>query len=120
MRFRFALIFASFALFSCSNTSQETVTPPASHAAETAARRTSTYRLLQQETATAFELSSKPTIYVLGETHLGKGQIDVARIATEAFKEHEIDAVFVEQPDTLKFDWSPYQRLQGSRDAAIA
>src|SRR5437899_1462345 len=109
MSFRFALLLASMAAFiSCSTPSQETVTPAAPRAAETAARHTSTYRLLQQDTVNTVDLSQRPTIYLIGETHLGKSQIEVAKIATQAFKEHEIDAVFLEQPDTLKFDWTPY------------
>lgn len=83
-------------------------------------RVTSTQRLVQQAANASYPLVSKPTVYVIGETHLGSSQIQVAKVMAAAFDERELDAVFLEQPDELTFDWAPYQSLQSDRERAIA
>jgi hypothetical protein len=120
MRYRLMLFFASVAACISCSTSPQVVQHETPYVAKNSERHTDTYRLMEQTTTSSFVLSEKPTIFLIGETHLGKSQIEVAKIATQTFKEHEIDAVFVEQPDTLKFDWTPYTKLRGFRDSAVA
>jgi len=81
----------------------------------------STFRVLERaESTTALSEYSKPVIHLIGETHLGKSQETVARVACGLLSDYEIDAVMLEQPDHLKFDWSPFARLEAQSQGAIA
>ncbi|MEO5334275.1 MAG: hypothetical protein H7839_19855 [Magnetococcus sp. YQC-5] len=67
-----------------------------------------------------FGLKNKPVVHLVGETHLGKDQIHVAKIILSLINNREIDAILLEQPETLKFDWSRYKSLENSPDKTIA
>jgi hypothetical protein len=81
-----------------------------------------TYRLSKpvQRRFQLIEKDSAPRIFLVGETHLGKSQKQVASVLCRLFREHEIDAVFVEQPDDLKYDWSKFERLADNPRRTIA
>jgi len=81
-----------------------------------------TFQIVQRATRTFTTSGDGSNIcdYVIGETHLGVSQIDVARTLSKVFRDVDVEAVFVEQPDDLAYDWKPYQRLQSDSQAAIA
>ncbi|MGH9759363.1 MAG: hypothetical protein ACREAC_00835, partial [Blastocatellia bacterium] len=89
---------------------------------ERAGFQVTTYRLVrpQQSKLPLIEGKAAPCIYLLGETHLGKSQKDAGRVLCQLIREHEIDAVFVEQPDDLKYDWSRFEKLAENPSRAIA
>ncbi|MBF0538278.1 MAG: hypothetical protein HQL03_08515, partial [Nitrospirae bacterium] len=83
---------------------------------------TVTYKLAD-ETEAVYSLSDnggRRTIFLIGETHLGKSQKEVAKKIVNLINTYEIDAIFLEQPETLKFDWSGYETLSNQPDKAIA
>jgi len=74
-----------------------------------------TYRLVKidRTNTSIYSISSNPkVIYLIGETHLGKSQKEVVKILQNLFQKHEIDAVFLEQPDKFQFNWSNYKNLE--------
>ncbi|KJU81628.1 hypothetical protein MBAV_006190 [Candidatus Magnetobacterium bavaricum] len=78
---------------------------------------------LTNETEAVYSLSNNSahrTIFLIGETHLGKSQKAVAKKIVELINTYEIDAIFIEQPETLKFNWSKYETLSNQPDKAIA
>lgn len=87
MQFRSVLLsIAMTATVGCSSPAPE---PPAKQSGsplrgEGGGSKTSTYRLVEQRAQKTYSLATKPTLYVIGETHLGKSQSDVARIAADA------------------------------------
>ncbi|KWT83008.1 hypothetical protein [Candidatus Magnetominusculus xianensis] len=82
---------------------------------------TVTYKLVNPPVAVyqLAENSGHRTIYLIGETHLGKSQKAVAKIITDIINTYEIDAIFLEQPESLNYDWSKYKSLEGQPDNAI-
>ncbi|MBF0338862.1 MAG: hypothetical protein HQL05_13660 [Nitrospirae bacterium] len=83
---------------------------------------TATYKLAD-ETEAVYSLSDnggRRTIFLIGETHLGKSQKAVAKKIVTLINTYEIDAIFIEQPETLKFNWSEYETLSSQPDKAIA
>lgn len=89
---------------------------------ERAGFQTATYQLVSP-TQTTLQLNEGPTsphIYLVGETHLGKSQKEVAEILCKLIREHEIDAIFVEQPDDINYDWSKFKSLAENPRQTIA
>jgi len=80
-----------------------------------------TYRLVQKiKKARKIVDNHLSIIYLIGETHLGESQKDVAKIMCDLIKEHEIDAIFIEQPDHLNYSWANYRSLEKEPKKAIA
>ncbi|MBF0416119.1 MAG: hypothetical protein HQL79_10185 [Magnetococcales bacterium] len=81
-----------------------------------------TYELKRVVTASQTLLGPRglPLVYLIGETHIGKSQISVAKIIMKLIRENEIDAILLEQPDTIQFDWSKYRSLEAQPDKVIA
>ncbi len=50
----------------------------------------------------------KPRIFLIGETHLGKSQLEVAEVVCSLIREFEIDAILLEQPDNVNPDFDSY------------
>jgi hypothetical protein len=83
--------------------------------------RARTYRLYHQaKVSFRLPLTANVSDLLIGETHFGPSQIRVARTMTELLRRDEVDAVFVEQPDDLNYDWTKLASLEGDRSGAIA
>ncbi|MDQ3280175.1 MAG: hypothetical protein M3Q69_02040 [Acidobacteriota bacterium] len=48
--------------------------------------------------------AGKPIVHVLGEAHIGGSQISVAQVLCKLLREHEIDALLVEQAENTRFN----------------
>ncbi len=59
-------------------------------------------------------------VYLIGETHLGEPQKNVAKIMYELINKHEIDAILLEQPDHLYFKWENFKDFEKVPGKAIA
>ena len=81
-----------------------------------------TYRLVQKfkKSCKIVENNDLALIYLIGETHLGESQKDVAKIMCDLIKENDIDAIFIEQPDHLDYNWANYRSLEKEPKKAIA
>lgn len=112
MRFRSVLLVAAVSAASCGRTQADRSMPPV--------RQTASYRLLEQVAVETLAPPVRPMVFVIGETHLGPSQIAVARVMADLFAKEEIDAVLLEQPDMLSFDWQKYKEIQGDPDRTIA
>ncbi|MBF0458796.1 MAG: hypothetical protein HQK99_12980 [Nitrospirae bacterium] len=74
-----------------------------------------------QEAASPLVKNPNSTVFfIVGEMHLGKSQKDVAKVVVDLINEYEIDAVFVEQPDELQYNWSAFSELAADKAKAIA
>ncbi|MDH5650012.1 MAG: hypothetical protein OEY67_10205, partial [Gammaproteobacteria bacterium] len=63
----------------------------------------------------------KPIVYLIGETHIGKSQIRVAKELKRLIETHRIDAILLEQPEDKKFNWELFKPLtQNPRRALVA
>lgn len=59
-------------------------------------------------------------VHLFGEKHLGRSQLEEAALICKMLREQEIDAIFLEQPDNLHFDWSQFEQLKANPGQAIA
>jgi hypothetical protein len=77
---------------------------------------------LERQRKGSVAIAQSPAIqdFLVGETHLGKSQLKVARTLCRLLRDFEIDAIFVEQPDDLQYDWSHFASLEQNRDQALA
>jgi hypothetical protein len=80
-----------------------------------------TYRLVQKvkKSSSIVEDNYSAIIYIIGETHLGKSQKEVAKIMCNLIKQHEIDAILLEQPDHLSYNWANFQSLEEEPEKAL-
>jgi hypothetical protein len=74
----------------------------------------------QRKASVAIAESATIQDFLVGETHFGKSQLEVARTLCRLLRDFEIDAIFVEQPDDLQYDWSHFTSLEQRPDQAIA
>ncbi len=81
-----------------------------------------TYQLVKKikKTSKIVENNSPAVIYMVGETHLGNSPKQVAKIMANLTKKHEIDAIFLEQPDHLIYNWENFQSFEKNPGMAIA
>ncbi len=63
---------------------------------------------------------NQPVIYLIGETHLGPVQKQVARVMSDLIRDKEIDAVFIEQPNDLVYRWDSFKKLENNRTNVLA
>lgn len=84
--------------------------------------RIQTYRLLEERNESSYltDAGKKGMIYLIGESHIGTSQIEVAKIICRLIKEQEIDVVLLEQPENRKFIWNTYRSLERQPEKTIA
>lgn len=58
------------------------------------------------------QVAEARTVYLIGERHVGQQQIAVAQTMVQLINSTKINAVMVEQPDTLSYNWSEYKGLE--------
>jgi hypothetical protein len=77
------------------------------------------FQLERQKSVAASITDAGTQDLLVGETHLGMSQLEVARTLCRLLSDFEIDAIFVEQPDDLQYDWAHFQSLEQRRAAAL-
>jgi peptidoglycan hydrolase-like protein with peptidoglycan-binding domain len=84
--------------------------------------KATTYRVFAVETATKTLVADgkQATVYLIGETHVGASQHQVAKVLARLVREKEIDAILVEQPDDLSFKWQHFVGFEHNPQQAIA
>ncbi len=84
--------------------------------------KSQTYQVFksQAKSQKLIQKSDQSIIYLVGENHIGQAQKKVADVVAELIRDKEIDAIFIEQPDDLYYNWDSFKGLESNPTKAIA